>query len=163
MDYKKKYQKYKLKYNNLINNSGGGTILNKIKYLYNYLISKINKLNSKERKVLKEELIKNYKYSDNIKLETLNQEINENQYIENDIKNLSDELVYNTITKEEALKRGHPELEGIKEVMLGGGDLKIKALVFLSVFICKLYRRINRDSTCALYVDVIDYLEELDI
>ena len=51
MDYKEKYQKYKKKYEILKNNSGGGYILNKIKYLYNYLISKINKLNSNEKKI----------------------------------------------------------------------------------------------------------------
>ena len=158
MNYDLKYKKYQKKYQDLKNSLGGGMIERKLRYLIKYLMSKINKLNSNERKKLKQALQNNIKYTDQVKLEDLNNEINNNIYVEKEVKDLSDDLVYNTITKEDALKRGHPEWEGMEEVMLGGGDMHIYALVYLSMLICKLYRKIDPNSSCALYMDLMELL-----
>lgn len=46
----------------------------------------------------------------------------------------------------------------MKEVMLGGGEIKLYALFLVSVMICKLVRIIDGDSMCAFYADLLDSL-----
>ena len=121
-------------------------------------MKKISKLSMSNRKNLKELLINKKKYTDNIDIEVIHKEINNNEHIEEKVKEVTDELIYNIISKEDAIKRGHPEWAGMKEVILGGGEIKVYALILVSVMICKLIRIIDGDSMCAFYADLVDSL-----